>query len=205
MRADPNGKMVWTTAGERVVGLNIDTKKYVAYDMPYWLQTKKKAGGYGLDVAGDGAVWFVEREANRIGRLDPATGKIDEFPTPGNDIPRRMGADWNGDIWVAYHRTGKLVKYDHKTYKPTVYEPPTKDPGAYHVVADPTHKVMWLVEQGADKIARFNPKTETWTEYSLPIIESDARRIEVDPSNPNRIWWAGDTSSHLGYIEVLDQ
>ena len=205
MRVDPNGKMVWSTAGNRVVGLNLETRKFVAYDMPYWLETKEKAGGYGLDVAGDGNVWFVEREANRIGRLDPVTGKIDEFPTPGNDIPRRMGADWNGDIWVAYHRAGKLVKYDHKTAKTTVYEPPTKDPGAYHVVADPTHKVIWMVEQGADKIARFNPQTETWTEYSLPIIESDARRIEIDPSNPNRIWWSGDTSSHLGYIEVLDQ
>jgi virginiamycin B lyase len=205
MRADPNGKMVWSTAGERVVGLNIQTKQFVAYDMPYWLETKKKAGGYGLDVAGDGKVWFVEREANRIGRLDPATGKIDEFPTPGNDIPRRMGADWNGDIWVAYHRTGKLVKYDQKTAKTTVYQPPTENPGAYHVVADARTKMIWMVEQGADKIARFDPKTETWTEYSLPIIESDARRIELDPSNPNRIWWAGDTSSHLGYIEVLDQ
>jgi hypothetical protein len=39
----------------------------------------------------------------------------------------------------------------------------------------------------------------------LPFIESDARRIELDPSNPNRIWWSGDTSSHLGYIELLDQ
>ena len=72
-------------------------------------------------------------------------------------------------------------------------------------VADPKHKVIWLTEQTADKIARFDPKTETWTEFSLPIAESDARRIELDPSNPNRIWWSGDTSSHLGYIEVLDQ
>jgi hypothetical protein len=38
-----------------------------------------------------------------------------------------------------------------------------------------------------------------------PIVESDARRIELDPSNPTRIWWSGDTSSHLGYIDVLDQ
>jgi len=38
----------------------------------------------------------------------------------------------------------------------------------------------------------------------LPIIESDARRIDVDPTNPNRIWWSGDTSSHLGFIEVID-
>lgn len=205
LRVDPNGKMVWSTAGNRVVGLNIQTRKFSAYDMPYWVQTKKKAGGYGLDVAGDGAVWFVEREANRVGRLDPATGKIEEFPTPGMDIPRRMGADWNGDLWICYHETGKLVKIDHKTYKMTYYEPPTKKNGAYHAVADPVHKVIWMTEQTADKIARFNPQTETWTEFSLPIIESDARRIEIDPTNPNRIWWSGDTSSHLGYIEVFDQ
>jgi hypothetical protein len=23
-------------------------------------------------------------------------------------------------------------------------------------------------------------------------------------TNPNRVWWAGDTSTHLGYIEVLE-
>jgi len=205
MRPDPNGKMVWTTAGTRIVGLNLETRQFTAYEIPSFAATKKNPGAYGIDVAGDGKVWFVERNVNLIGRLDPATGKIDEFKTPGNDIPRRMGADWNGDIWVAFHRTGKLVKIDHKTARMTFYQPPTENNGAYHVVADPVKKVIWLTEQAADKIARFDPKTETWTEYSLPIIESDARRIEVDPSNPNRIWWAGDTSSHLGYIEVLDQ
>jgi len=205
MRVDPNGKMVWTTAGTRIVGLNIQTKQFTAYDIPHFVETKKNPGAYGMDVAGDGRVWFVEREANKMGRLDPVTGKIDEFPTPGQDIPRRMGTDWEGNLWVAYHKTGKLVKMDQKTAKTTFYQPPTENPGAYHVVADPKKKVIWMVEQGADKIARFDPKTETWTEFSLPIIESDARRIEIDPSNPNRIWWAGDTSSHLGYIEVLDK
>jgi len=29
------------------------------------------------------------------------------------------------------------------------------------------------------------------------------RRIELDPTNPNRIWWGGDTANHIGYIEVL--
>ena len=200
MRADPNGKMVWTTASTRVVGLNTETKQFVAYDIP-----TKNPGAYGMDVAGDGRVWFVEREANKIGRLDPATGKIDEFPTPGKDIPRRMGTDWEGNLWVGFHETGKLVKVDQKTGKMTFYEPPTKGSGAYIAVPDARRKVIWLTEQTADKIARFDPKTETWTEFSLPIAESDARRIELDPSNPNRIWWSGDTSSHLGYIELLDQ
>ena len=205
MVADPNGKMVWTTAGTRIVGLNIQTKQFVAYDIPSWVETKKNPNAYGLDVAGDGTVWFAEREVNKMGRLDPATGKIDEFPTPGVDIPRRMGTDWDGNLWVGFHKTGKLVKIDHQTAKMTFYQPPTENSGAYHVVADPKRKVIWLTEQTADKIARFDPKTETWTEFSLPIVESDARRIELDPSNPNRIWWAGDTSSHLGYIEVLDK
>jgi virginiamycin B lyase len=200
MRADPNGKMVWTTAGNRVVGLDIQTKEFVAYDIP-----TKNPGAYGMDVAGDGRVWFVEREANKIGRLDPATGKIDEFPTPGIDVPRRMGADWDGNLWVGFHETGKLVKVDQKTGKMTFYEPPTKNSGAYIAVPDARRKVIWLTEQTADKIARFDPATETWTEFSLPIVESDARRIELDPTNPNRIWWSGDTSSHLGYIELLDE
>ncbi len=205
MKADPNGKMVWSTAGTRIVGLNVETKQFVAYDIPHWVEKKQNPGAYGIDVAGDGRVWFVEREANKIGRLDPETGKIDEFPTPGVDVPRRMGADWEGNLWIGFHETGKLVKVDQKTGEMTFYQPPTENNGAYHVVADPKHKVLWLTEQTADKIARFNPKTETWTEFSLPIVESDARRIELDPSNPNRIWWSGDTSSHLGYIEVLEE
>jgi virginiamycin B lyase len=205
MRADPNGTMVWSTANTRIVGLNVQTKQFVAYDIPHWVETKQNPGAYGIDVAGDGRVWFVEREANKIGRLDPATGKIDEFKTPGTDVPRRMGTDWDGNLWVGFHETGKLVKIDQMTGQMTSYEPPTANSGTYIAVADPTHKVIWVSEQTADKIARFDPKTETWTEFSLPIVESDARRIELDPTNPNRIWWSGDTSSHLGYIEVLDQ
>ena len=200
MRADPNGKMVWSTAGTRVVGLNIETKEFSAYEIP-----TKNPGAYGTDVAGDGRVWFVEREANKIGRLDPASGKIDEFPTPGVDVPRRMGTDWDGNLWVGFHETGKLVKVDQKTGKFTFYEPPTKGSGAYIARPDARTKMIWLTEQTADKIARFDPATETWTEFSLPIIESDARRIELDPTNPNRIWWSGDTSSHLGYIELLNE
>ena len=76
--------------------------------------------------------------------------------------------------------------------------------GTPRSIVEQLNSAIGLSLQTADKIARFDPKTETWTEFSLPIIESDARRIELDPSNPNRIWWAGDTSTHLGYIELLN-
>ena len=205
MRVDPNGKMVWLTAGTRIVGLNIQTKEFTAYDIPHWVNTKQYPGAYGIDVATDGKVWFAEREAQKLGRLDPVSGHIDEYATPGVDVPRRMGADWEGNVWVGFHETSRLAKVDSKYGTMTFHAPPTAKSGTYLAVPDPRTKAIWVTEQTADKIARFDPKTEKWTEFSLPIIELDARRIELDPTNPNRIWWSGDTSSHLGYIELLDK
>ena len=51
--------------------------------------------------------------------------------------------------------------------------------------------------------ARFDPKTENFTEFPLASAESDPRRIEIDPTNPNRIWWSGNLSGRMGYVEWL--
>src|SRR5262245_34385837 len=48
MRPDPNGKNVWTTAGTRIIGLDLNTKQFSAWDIP-----TKNPGAYGMDVAGD--------------------------------------------------------------------------------------------------------------------------------------------------------
>jgi len=37
-----------------------------------------------------------------------------------------MGADWDGNVWVGFHETGKLVKFDQKTAQMTIYQPPTE-------------------------------------------------------------------------------
>ena len=204
MRVAPDGKMVWSTNAHRIIGLTVATKQFVAYDIPSWVKTHKNPNGYGMAIAGDGTIWFAERDAYLIGHLDPATGKIEEFKTPGDfDVPRRMSADWDGNVYVGLHETGKLVKIDYKTSKQTVLYPPTEKSGPYGVTMDPGKKILWFSEQTSDKIARYDPQTGKFTEFALPIIESDVRRIEVDPTNPNRIWWSGDTSNHLGYIELL--
>ena len=75
LRPDPNGKMVWSTAGTRVVGLNIQTKQFTAYDIPHWVEKKQYPGAYGLDVARDGSVWFAEREAMKLGPSGPRYGE----------------------------------------------------------------------------------------------------------------------------------
>jgi virginiamycin B lyase len=199
---DKTGK-VWGAGNTQVIGLNPTTGKFVAYPIPYWVNTKKSAQGYGMAVSGDGRVWFAERDPSRIGRLDPATGKIDEYETPiPGSIPRRMGSDAQGNIWVGLHEAGKLMKIDYETSKMTAFDPPTQNAAPYDAVGDPSG-LVWFSEQAADKITRYDPKTGTFLEFSVPNAESDPRRIELDPTNPNRVWWGGDTSNHIGYIEVL--
>ena len=200
--ADKSGK-IWAAGTTHVIGLDPATGKFVSYPIPYWVKTKKSAQGYGMAISGDGRVWFAERDPSRIGRLDPETGKIDEYEPPlPNSIPRRMGSDLHGNIWVGLHESGKLMKIDYETSKMTIYDPPTENAAPYDAVGDPQGRV-WFSEQAADKITRFDPKSGTFLEFSVPNAESDMRRIELDPTNPNRVWWGGDTSNHIGYVEVL--
>lgn len=200
--ADKSGK-IWAAGNTLVLGLDPATGKFVSYPIPYWVKTKKSAQGYGMAISGDGRVWFAERDPSRIGRLDPETGKIDEYEPPlPNSIPRRMGSDTQGNIWVGLHESGKLMKIDYETGKMTILDPPTDNSAPYDAVGDP-HGRVWFSEQAADKITRFDPKSGTFLEFSVANAESDLRRIELDPTNSNRVWWGGDTSNHIGYIEVL--
>jgi virginiamycin B lyase len=204
MRVHPNGT-VWlnSIAANQVIRLDPATKEFTVFDVPSGVAAGKTANPYGMAISGDGYVWFVENAMNKVGRIDPETGKINEYDVPvPNSVPRKAGMDSEGNVWVGLHGAGKLMKIDFKTLKMTVYSPPTENAGVYSVQGDPTSKLVWFSEQMADKIARFDPQTQTFTEYPLPDAESDHRRIEIDPTNPNRIWWTGDTSARMGYIEI---
>ena len=205
MRVHSNGT-VWLNSigGNQVIRLDPKTKQFTFFDVPSGVKAGRTANPYGMAIAGDGMIWFAENAMNQMGRIDPVTGKIDEFEIPVKDsVPRKMGADGEGNIWVGLHGAGKLMKIDYKTAKMTVYTPPSEDAGLYLADVDLKHNLIWVSLQHVDKIARFDPKTETWVEFPLANAESDARRIDVDQNNPDRIWWSGNLSGRMGYIELM--
>ncbi len=114
-----------------------------------------------------------------------------------------MNSDWDGNLWVGLWNAGALMKVDYKTKEMTIFTPPTKLAGTYSVVADKKNHFIWVSEQQIDKIARFDPKTSEWVEFPLPYPEFDARRIDIDPTNPNRIFFSGNISGRIGFLEVL--
>ena len=201
----PDGT-VWGTGGNKEARQLFPEKaEFKFYESPN-AHGKELPGAYGLTVAGDGSVWYAEDEADNMIRIDPATGKVNSYKIPyqGHAFPRRMNADANGDVWVALWNAGKLMKVDHKTRQMTIYSPPTQTGGHYSVVVDKKNGYIWVSEHQVDKIARFDPKTQEWVEFPLPEAESDPRRLDIDPTNPNRIFFSGNTPGRMGFVEVLD-
>jgi streptogramin lyase len=202
----PNGT-VWGTGGNKEARELIPEKvEFKFYESPN-AKHQPLPGAYGIAVAGDGTVWYAEDEADNMVRIDPATGKTEAFKIPyeGHAFPRRMNTDANGDIWVALWNAGKLMKIDHKTNAMTIYNPPTPAGGNYSVIVDKKNNYVWVSQHQVDMIARFDPKTEEWVEFPLPEAESDPRRIDIDPTNPNRIYFSGNIPSRVGFVEVLPQ
>jgi streptogramin lyase len=206
MALHPNGTIWATGANKEVRMLDPNKVEFKAFQSPSAKPGNKLPGAYGLAVAGDGSVWWAEDEADKMARVDPATGVVEEFTIPykdGHAFPRRMNTDANGDLWVALWNAGKLMKVDHKTKQMTIYSPPSQTGGNYSVVVDKKNNFVWVSEHQVDKIARFDPKTEEWVEFPLPDAESDPRRLDIDPTNPNRIFFAGNTPGRVGFVEVL--
>jgi len=205
MAISPDGRIYATGLGKEVRVLNPETAEFKFYPSPS-AGGKVEPGAYGLAVAGDGSVWWAEDNIDKMGRIDPATGAIEEYQIPyteGHAFPRRMNTDAHGDLWVALWQAGKLMKIDYKTKQMTIFSPPTPNAGAYSVVVDKKNDLVWMSEHKVDKIARFDPKTQEWVEFPLPEAQSDPRRIDIDPSNPNRIFFSGNTAGRVGFVEVL--
>ena len=129
MAVAPDGKIYATGLGKEVRMLDPSTAEYKFFESPS-AKGPKEPGAYGLTVSGDGAVWWAEDNIDLMARIDPVTGKVDEYKIPyegGHAFPRRMGADANGDVWVALWQAGKLMKIDHKTKEMKIFSPPTAE------------------------------------------------------------------------------
>ncbi|MBI4483753.1 MAG: carboxypeptidase regulatory-like domain-containing protein [Acidobacteria bacterium] len=206
MRTHPNGTVWMNSIGSnQVIRLDPKTKEFTVFEVPSGVKAGRSASPYGMAISGDGQVWIMLNAMNKMGRVDPVTGNIEEFDIPvENAVPRKAGPDADGNVWVGLHGAGKLMKIDYKTTKMTVYSPPTENSGVYAASVDLKNNLVWFAQQHVDKIGRFDPKTETFVEFPLANAEEDHRRIEVDQNNPKRIWWSGNLSGRMGYIELLD-
>src|SRR5437762_1867914 len=110
-------------------------------------------------VAPDGSLWFTEQKANKLGRLDPKSGRIREYPLPTADSgPHGLIADREGNIWFTANYKGYVGKLDPKNGK--VAEFPVSlahaDP---HTPAIDSRGRLWFTMQQANAVGRLDPRS----------------------------------------------
>jgi len=215
IRFHPDGS-VWGTlvSGNQIVRVD-PSGKVTFFEIPSGLKAKEDAHPYGMAIDGNGKVWFSEITGKKVGKVDPVTGSVTEYDLPFPDAaPRRMTADTEGNVWLClgigdWAQEGRLTRIDRSTSQFTHYDPPAPKSGPTSPDVDRKHNVVWFMEMPADKLTRFDPRTKTFSEYSLATRHSKVRRIEVDRSHPSRIWFSGNYSQgngydKIGYIDVLE-
>lgn len=151
---------------------------------------------YGIDINPiDGSVWYSKLYADYIGRIDPLTLQVQEFPTP-YPAPRRLRFAKDGTLWIPSFDSGVLMKFDTRTREfgknyplPLLAENEYETP--YAVGIEPATQHVWIAANMSDRMLRFDPVAETFVAYASPTRVTFMRDFiftpegEVCTSNAN--------------------
>ena len=107
----------------------------------------------------DGAIWYTGQFANLLGRLDPKTDQIKEYPLGPNSGPHGLVADKAGNIWYAANFGGHIGKLDPKTGKVVKYPMPDPKVKDVHTLIWGHNGMMYFTAQNANVVGRLNPQT----------------------------------------------
>ncbi len=132
-------------------------------------------------LGADGALWFTEQEANKLGRLDPKTGAIREFPlkTPRSG-PHGLVADAQGNIWYTGNYAGLIGKLDPATGEVTEYKMNNPRAGDPHTPVFDAQGTLWFTVQGGNVLGRLDPRTGKIDLKTAPTERSHPYGIAVN-------------------------
>jgi virginiamycin B lyase len=94
------------------------------YDLP-----RPEAMPHDAMVDAQGMVWYSDFASQYLGKLDPKTGKVVEYPVPLMEAKEPRGAldlemDRDGNLWQGAMYQGVIAKFDPKTEKFQTWKSP---------------------------------------------------------------------------------
>lgn len=132
-------------------------------------------------AASDGSIWYSGEGANVLGRLDPKTGDIREYPlkTAGSG-PHGLAEDRSGNIWYAAGLKGQLGKLDPKSGSVTEYaiaNPAGRDPQT--PVLDQKGNLWFTIQEG-NMVGRLTSATGDVTVRNSPTPKSSPDGMAIN-------------------------
>lgn len=163
----------------------------------------------------DGKVWYTDFGEMFIGKFDPKTLKLVEYPIKQFKDKAPTGLlsiDWdhNGKLWFDTMYQGALGNLDPKTGEIAYYPLPPEynDERVQLNFTGLRHEVdgkVWTKSVGTQHIFRLDLASNTWERFhptdELKDVKS-ASIYQVMSDSKNNLWMAEFTGGHLGKIDA---
>ncbi|OFW38872.1 MAG: hypothetical protein A3J28_12505 [Acidobacteria bacterium RIFCSPLOWO2_12_FULL_60_22] len=162
-------------------------------------------GTYGINADAQNNLYVDDIRTNMIVKIDAKTREAKFYNTPTPDSgPRRARMDSQFNLWVALSRADKFARFDPKTESFQEWASPTPFSQIYDIMPD-EYGDVWAGGMTSDFVYRLNPQTSQITQYLLPKINTNIRRVDVDSTTKPPQFWVGDNQTPTIYrLEVLD-
>jgi virginiamycin B lyase len=135
-------------------------------------------------AAKDGSLWYTGQMTNMLGRVDPKTGQIKQYPLKtAHSGPHGLVEDRRGNIWYTGNAAGLVGKLDPKTGEVTEYKMPDPQASDPHTPIFDKQGILWFSVQNANRIGRLDPKTGEIKLIAMPTPKSRPYGMAVDSKN----------------------
>lgn len=166
----------WVTDGGLNAILRVDpaTREVKRWALPKDVNANLNTASFDAD----GKLWFTG-QAGIIGRLDPASGRLEVWKAPRGRGPYGITTTPAGEVYFASLAGNYIAHIDRKSGAAAIIEPPTPQQGARRVWSDAAGRI-WVAEWNSGKVGVYDPEAKAWKEWKLPGDAPRAYAVWVD-------------------------
>ena len=167
-------------------------------------------------VGADGNVWYSNFGEQNVGKLDPKTGKVTEYPLPELKKGWPQGSlglrpDKDGNLWIGMMYQGAIGRIDIKTGKVTTYPLPpdmNKAMAQVNMVRAESAGVdgkVWAQNNGFAAIHRLDLASGN-IETIAPFKEAKAGEnhniYDIVPDSQNNVYFTDFAQQDIGRVDA---
>jgi virginiamycin B lyase len=160
---------------------------YVEYDMPGPSRMPFSAA-----PSKNGYLWIPNYgPANKITRLDPKTGEMQDFTVPnvGTAAIHSAVQGPDGSVWLTESAVNKIARWDPDTQQITEYQ----DKGSKHTVRVDRSGIVWAT---GSPLTKFDPETKKFTRF-----DEVAQSYDVKPDKNGDVWFTSLYGHTIGKVD----
>ena len=167
-------------------------------------------------LGADGMVWYSDFGQMFLGKMDPKTGKVTQYPIPMSkpDFPvgtLNLEMDKAGNLWVGVMYQASIVKFDPKTEKFQQWVMPkewqTDNAQTGHLAVGSTHldNKVWIKNSDQSHILRLDISTGKFEDFGNQQDPTTSRKLGtygIHSDSKNNIYLLDFSNNGIGKLDA---